>query len=372
MPPPRPLRLLIAFVSVLVWAVCPSPPTSRGQGDEATQQAEVEVEAARELTVQVEERSPHSRPDRMGVRFHRTATDRIEDYDLAEEQFLVRLPRGFTPEGTYGVMVYISPADVTPETHRGYEAWASALDAHGLILIEPMRVGNDRNPWHRVGLALDGVHYIQSRYQIDDGRVYACGMSGGGKIASMLGLLWGGVFDGSFSFCGTMYYRNVPLEGSTDRAWGAGFNPPDEGVIALNRTRHRYVLLTGEKDPARQSILDTVKQMKREGYERVTYLEVPEMGHQWPPAAYFEKGVDALDPASGEAGDADGVATQPAEAGGAGAQPEADRHLAMIRLYLQGNTPESRAAAEEEYEALARDHPNSPQRAEAGTLMGKP
>ena len=45
----------------------------------------------------------------------------------------------------------------------------------------------------RMGVAIDAALNIQKRYRIDPKRVYAAGVSGGGRVASMLGVSYADV-----------------------------------------------------------------------------------------------------------------------------------------------------------------------------------
>jgi Esterase PHB depolymerase len=178
------------------------------------------------------------------------------------------------------------------------------LDSHKLIWIGANHSGNDRALWCRAGLAIDAAYNVQQQYKIDPARVYVAGMSGGSKIASLVGVAYSDVFAGGIYCCGTSFYRDIEapspagerLADNQRRVYPRAFYPPPLKLLTMAKQISRHVLLTGEHDMNRDSTQAIYeKGFKLDGFKYVTYLEVPAMGHQLPPAEWFQKAVEAVD-----------------------------------------------------------------------------
>ena len=237
-------------------------------------------------------RSELSKLPAMFKRYGRSAGRKVEDYELEKETFKVIVPESYEPTEAFGVLVFISPAD---EDRAMGDAYATILAKHKLIFVGALNSGNKREAWHRFALALDGLHNIGQQYNVDPQRTYVCGMSGGGRVASRLGILYADVFSGALPICGCDYFRNVPVPGDPTKMWRARFNRPAGPVLVKAKRRNRYVLLTGEKDGNRLETLGVFRRYRQDRFAYVKYLEVPEMGHQRPPADWFEKALVQLD-----------------------------------------------------------------------------
>ena len=121
------------------------------------------------------------------------------EYDLSKTYFDVYVPGDYDGSVAYGLVVWVSPGGggTVPD-----EGWRGVLDRRKLIWVGPALAGNDAVWPVRVGKALDAVANIKSLYRIDDTRVYATGLSGGGRAASMLGIGFPDVFAGGCYIAG--------------------------------------------------------------------------------------------------------------------------------------------------------------------------
>ena len=117
------------------------------------------------------------------------------DYTLAEESFEVYVPAAYTGDKPYGLLVFVNPHP-SGRLPRQYQA---AIDKHRLIFVSPNKVGNDRVFRNRMGLAIDAATNLKARYKVDPERVYVAGISGGGRISSMLGMCYPDVFRGGWA-----------------------------------------------------------------------------------------------------------------------------------------------------------------------------
>jgi predicted esterase len=212
------------------------------------------------------------------------------DYELAKESFSAYIPANYDGTQPYGLFVWISagPKGDFPA------AFKPALDQHHLIWIGANNSGNPRAMLVRMGLALDAVDNMKSQYKIDDERIYIGGISGGGKVATILGVGWPDAFRGGFYIVGCSHYRDVPT-GETGHFWPRGFNAPEPKLLTDAKQRNRHVFFTGEKDMNRKPTVGIYEAFKVDKFQHLTLLDLPGVGHELPNAESFEKGVAALD-----------------------------------------------------------------------------
>jgi acetyl esterase/lipase len=149
-----------------------------------------------------------------------------------------------------------------------------------------------------MGLALDAAHNMSRLYSIDPERVYVGGYSGGGRTASALAVLVSEVFRGGLCVMGVDYFRRVPIPDQPGTYWPGTFPPPPPATLERLRRQARFVLLTGELDFNRAQTRAYFGEFQRDGFEHVTYLEVPGASHSdGPDGEWFARALDALDPA---------------------------------------------------------------------------
>ena len=211
------------------------------------------------------------------------------DYDPAKETFDAVVPASYDASEPYGLFVWIGAGDDA----KPPAGWSEVLARHKLIWVGATKSGNKRAVLIRIGLVFDAVDGMKSRYRIDPQRVYISGVSGGGKVASVIGVEYPEVFTGGFYFIGADFYRAVPS--TPGREWGKAYNLPEPKLLMLERKRSRHVLLTGDKDLNRDPIRAFAAAFKADRFEHITLLDVPGLGHQLPDAAWFDKGLIALD-----------------------------------------------------------------------------
>jgi hypothetical protein len=298
-------------------------------------------------------------------------------YKLPDESFEVYAPRDYTGEKPFGLFVFISPSgNGKPPRH-----WLDSMDQHHLIWCGPNKAGNDRYAHLRMGLAIDAVHNMRQKYNIDPNRVYVAGVSGGGRIASMLGVCFSDVFNGGYYIIGCNFYiqeKSVEQNGVFRRAYNL---PPAKYLVAAKK-QSKHVFLTGDTDGNRDQTQIYYNAFKREGFEHITYFQVPGMGHQAPDPEWFEKGMKALDeplpppgtPRPPTTRRALAATTRPVAATQATTQPAAANDPAAVarqlltraRLYLDNKQYE---LAREKLRWIATNYPTTPAAAEARTLL---
>jgi hypothetical protein len=296
------------------------------------------------------------------------------DYNLPDESFEVYVPPDYTDEKPFGLLVFIMPSGRggLPENYR------ALLDKYHLIYVGPNKAGNDRVVGPRMALAIDAAANMRARYKIDPDRVYVSGISGGGRVASMLGVGFPDVFRGGFYIIGCNFYHDEKAA-EPDHYFKRSYKVPPANIFKMARKQSKHVFLTGDNDGNREQTEIYYKAFKRDGFEHITYLQVPGMGHQSPDAGWFEKGLVALDetiaaPAAAKA--AAVVALKPATrpAAAATTQPTeptdpktiAQRLLVTAKLYVDNKQYER---GREKLAWIVQHYPDTPAAAEAKKLL---
>ena len=286
------MRAVLAVVAVVLGSIVliHRQPTLAAEGetavDAATAAGPVQT-GSFQLTF--DERSPLSAAEEIGRRMGWNVKDR--DYDLADETFEVYVPASYTGQEPYGLLVWVCPGP----GGQLFDRWREVIDKHKLIWVGPNNVGNNRNPVCRLGLAIDAAHNTPKRFNIDPERIYISGLSGGGRVTSMLSIGFPDVFRGGYALIGCNYYRDVHLPGQRDRFYRRSFLRP-AGKLLIDAKKHRrHVLLTGDDDANRLQTKLNYEAARRDGFKHVSYFQVPAMGHEPPDAEWFERGLVALD-----------------------------------------------------------------------------
>jgi predicted esterase len=210
-------------------------------------------------------------------------------YAIGDERFRIGLPPDYSSNSAWGLFVWVSPAN-QPRIPR---AWEQELTKRRFLLVSAYRAGNERNAIERCRLALDATYNLCRQYRIDRNRIYIGGFSGGGRIASILGVSCADVFAGCLAVCGVDFHQQVP-------AGGGQFYPatyrPDSRLAARAREHGRFVLLTGEFDPNRENTKATAEHgFRANRFRHISYLEVKGMKHALPSAAVFGSALAYLD-----------------------------------------------------------------------------
>lgn len=203
------------------------------------------------------------------------------DRVLSDETFNVRLPANFDPRRPAGLLVCQSPTPdgTIPPTVR------PAADALGLICIGAHNAGNFRqnadrgDPADRFQLVLDAVATARATWWIDNDRLYITGLSGGGRITSMMWACFPDIFKGGVAMVGLNSPHRVPIR--------PGFvSPPNYIRPALkyrNLTRHqRLAGITGTEDFNEPEMVLRVKEHQNDGMA-VRLWNLPGMAHVYPP-----------------------------------------------------------------------------------------
>jgi hypothetical protein len=231
---------------------------------------------------------------RLGVAPAAQRGQKPEDYDLEKESFGVYVPKSYTGEKPFGLLVFISPGpDGGVEKFDRDGGWTKALDEREIIWVGPNNAGNDRAVMPRLGLALDAAHNMPKRFKIDPERVYIGGVSGGGRLTSWLLLPFPDVFTGGYSIIGADFYKNLNSREQVG-IHPAAFRAPNPKTLGQAK-RRRYVLLTGDNDANLEHMQLIHQSLKKDGWRNCFYFQVPGLPHAPPDGEWFAKGLAALD-----------------------------------------------------------------------------
>ena len=206
--------------------------------------------------------------------------DPEEPWTLEGETFEVYVPAGLgrARAAPYGLLVWVSP---TPRGGVPDEEMLPVLDAARTIWIGANQAGNPRVRGDRTRLALDAADAVMRAYAVDPDRVYVGGYSGGGRMASSLALLYPEVFSGGLYFMGVDFYRAIPVPHKPGTMWTPWMKAPSPEALARVRARSRFVFVTGTHDFNRAETLAYRQEYEREGFERVTLIDIPDVGHYY-------------------------------------------------------------------------------------------
>lgn len=237
--------------------------------------------------IRFEGSTPQSSPAQFRLRLR--AADAPPAYDLAREQFEILVPRGYKAGVPHGLFLWISPGD-RPTLPAG---WDAVLAEKKLIFIGALGAGNNRETPDRIRLAVDANHHLRQLYDIDPDRVYVSGHSGGGRVASMVGVAYADMFTGAACFMGVNFYR--PAEGKDGTLYEARYLPHPE-IAGIARQQNRFALVTGDQD----FNLDNTRALFEQGFQAEKFqgaklFVIPNQGHGAPAAAWLAKAIDFLD-----------------------------------------------------------------------------
>ena len=183
------------------------------------------------------------------------------------------VPEHYDPERPPGLMVYISPTR-SGEMPRG---WDRVMDDHNLIWIAANRSGNSVIVGRRAIFAQLAPSVAGRRYELDSERIYVTGLSGGGKMASMVATEHANLFKGAIYNCGVEFWdRQTPRH------------------IELIRQNH-YVFVTGTLDQALEPTKKAHRNYLDAGVANSKLMVIRDMTHRNPNRYNFAKAVEYLD-----------------------------------------------------------------------------
>jgi predicted esterase len=140
---------------------------------------------------------------------------------------------------------------------------------------------------NREQLALDAVETASHRFLIDPRRVYITGLSGGGRVSSIMQACFPDVFMGAIPIAGMSSYQHVP--NGLGQFWRAAYARPGSDTFRVFKGR-RMAGITGERDGNAREMRNATNIMRRDGLN-VKLFDYPDMAHELPTPERF---LDAL------------------------------------------------------------------------------
>jgi hypothetical protein len=206
---------------------------------------------------------------------------------LDQEAFVCRLPKGHNPRLASGLLVWVhaGPDAVIPPS------FTRALDELGIACIAAGNTGNDRPAADRYQLTLDAVATASERILIDPRRIYATGISGGGKISSMTWACFPDLFAGALPIVGLSTYENIP--NGLGQYWHGDFGRPAESLFKLARAG-RLAAITGDKDFNHDAIVEGMKLYARDHFTTRVF-DITGLAHELPKPDLFAQALSWLD-----------------------------------------------------------------------------
>lgn len=225
----------------------------------------------------------------LGERFTRGRTPNIDGMDrlLRLEQMHLRLPRGYSPREPAGLLVWVDASDRGEPPSCLFEA----CDSANIAIVGIDNCGNTRPIANRYQLILDAVATAKRRCHLDDRRIYISGLSGGGRVSSILTACFPDVFTGAVPIVGLSHYEPVDLPGRG--MVPPAFAKPQERLVSLLK-RRRIAPVTGARDFNQGEIQAAATAMRGEGLQ-VKSFEALDLGHELPKPALFAEALNWVD-----------------------------------------------------------------------------
>jgi hypothetical protein len=210
-------------------------------------------------------------PEIMGEQAARNAAHVIgTDEPISWDVFV---PEDYDPAEPPGLFVYMSP------TYSGAipRPWRQVLARKNLIWVGANDAGNSVNVQRRALFALIAPNLIRQDYDIDAQRIYISGLSGGGKMASMMSTEYAHIFKGAVFNCGVEFWDRHP--------------PRRFEAVKQNR----YVFVTGEHDQALRPTKRVYGRYQKAGVPNIKLMVIAGMGHENPDADHLAEALEFLD-----------------------------------------------------------------------------
>lgn len=193
---------------------------------------------------------------------------------LANEAMWIRLPKEHSPRRPSGLLIWI---DAMPDG-RPQAPFNESLDALNIIAVGASNAGNERPLADRMQLAFDALATCESRFHIDQRRVYLSGISGGGRVSSMLAIEFPERFSGCIPIVGLNSFEAVDLPNG--KRIGATYGRPSAALLKSARTT-RLAPITGPEDFNYDEILARAKGLSAAGVN-LKMFDIPGLAHQLP------------------------------------------------------------------------------------------
>jgi predicted esterase len=209
------------------------------------------------------------------------------DRVLEIEKLSVRLPAGYSAREPAGLLVWVDAGD----DGQPPPCLFAAMDEANVIAAGFAKCGNTRPVANRYQLVLDAVATVSRRYHVDPRRVYVSGISGGGRIASIVAACFPDVFTGAVPIVGLNCSEAIPVGGG--KVVPPSYVKPTGKLMELLRQR-RIGAITGQKDFNQQEIVAAAQILRGVGVQAKVF-DFPGMGHELPSPEGFAEAFKWVD-----------------------------------------------------------------------------
>jgi dienelactone hydrolase len=206
---------------------------------------------------------------------------------LGDSRVFLRLPKGYSPRLPVGLLLYIDPSPVGEPP----DLLEAACDELGIAIAGFTSQGNSTPTGDRMQLVLDALATAQRLVHLDPARIYATGISGGGRMSSLSLGCFPDLFTGAVAMAGVAHYRD--LQNPEGKIWPAYFQRPSPARWKLLTTR-RLASTTGEKDFNHFQGLAATDAMSKDGLT-VRVWNIPGLGHEFPPRETYAEALRWVD-----------------------------------------------------------------------------
>ena len=208
---------------------------------------------------------------------HTNIESAMDNPDFNGVSIKLWLPAGYKSNESYPLLLYLKWPDVPEDIHKIFDRYGVVFAS---VLNTNTQVGSQKWVQQNAQLALNAVHNISTEFSIDTQRVYVGGVSGGAASAIHLAPIFPDVFRGGLFFAS---------------GGGLDFRTVKTAYLDMAKTQARYFFATGDKDRSQQELLKQYRDFESAGFENMLLVNEIEIGHDTPPARFFEKGWQFLE-----------------------------------------------------------------------------
>lgn len=212
-------------------------------------------------------------------------------FDYKNQLFFVYLPTNYqnSTNQTLGIIAFISHTN----QWGMWSLYKSIFDERNLIYFVAQNTGNMVEDAVRQAAAMAGITYFNSALTLDPTRIYAAGLSGGGRIACQMAWDNGTLISGAIGVCGCDYKRLVTLSAGADPSYGFYVSSPvPDDVLRLTT---RVVIVTGSEDFLQTNLNDIYNNGIVADNLTGWIIDVTGMGHEMADYITFDQALTLVD-----------------------------------------------------------------------------
>jgi pimeloyl-ACP methyl ester carboxylesterase len=184
----------------------------------------------------------------------------LGDYQSAGQSYQCYIPPQSAPPQGYPAVVFISSSTAP----AGWEPWREICRDEQVVFAAPCNAGNECPLKQRIRIVLDVLDDLRRRAHLDPDRTYLAGISGGGRVACMIGFALPEYFGGLAPLC------------------AGGELRPERWLWHRLTERESVACVTGENDFNRTEVERYRMPLLQAMHVRSRLWVVPGLGHAIP------------------------------------------------------------------------------------------